>query len=385
MKLRRIKVNNYRTLKSTELHFHNDYCTISGKNNAGKSAVIKLFCNLFNQHNNKPWLADQESIDLKEDKTQWIKGNETIEIQYELDLIGSDDAALIAFVNKISGKSNDNQNSSLIIDFRVLTADSIDKSVKLDGQTVDDQAGKEIIKKLLSSNLLFLHNSASHHEDYYYGRGRPRSFIELVLSDDEQKKLDEASRTVKNKMKQLAKEHKEELAGLLGKLSDKYDVEFSAFEGSYARRIPFSLNLSDKNVEVPINDWGSGTQNRTFILMSILQANRIRTKVDISDRITPIVVIEEPESFLHPSAQAEFGKILRILAKELGIQIIATTHSPYMLNQEEPDANILLCRKLKHNKLMETNVVDTTGDNWMVPFAEHLGLNPMPFGNSYKK
>ncbi len=60
---------------------------------------------------------------------------------------------------------------------------------------------------------------------------------------------------------------------------------------------------------------------------------------------TPVVVTEEPESFLHPSAQSEFGNVLNDLADELGIQIIATTHSPYMLGQNDPDANTILTRR----------------------------------------
>jgi hypothetical protein len=37
-------------------------------------------------------------------------------------------------------------------------------------------------------------------------------------------------------------------------------------------------------------------------------------------------MIEEPECFLHPSAQAEFGRILRDLAEEFQVQVIITTH-----------------------------------------------------------
>jgi len=72
--------------------------------------------------------------------------------------------------------------------------------------------------------------------------------------------------------------------------------------------MPLGINLRDRNVKVPINDWGSGTQNRTYILMALLQAYRIKTTGTQDQKITPFVVIEEPESFLHPSGQAEFGR-----------------------------------------------------------------------------
>ncbi len=138
--------------------------------------------------------------------------------------------------------------------------------------------------------------------------------------------------------------HNTELSELLGHLKDKYEVEFTIPDGMFTGSLPFEINLKDRNVEVPLDGWGSGTKNRTHIMMSILQAHRIRSKDD-QNRITPFVMIEEPESFLHPSAQAEFGRVLRSLANELKIQTIVTTHSPYMLCQENINSNVLLARK----------------------------------------
>ena len=139
----------------------------------------------------------------------------------------------------------------------------------------------------------------------YYGRGRLRAFYEVFLSAVEQQEVSKAEKTVQTRVRKLAREHRDELNAMLGKLTEKYDVEFSALEGYATRRMPLGINLKDKNVEVPLNDWGSGTQNRTYILMSILSANRIRTQQSTEDKITPIIVVEEPESFLHPSAQAD--------------------------------------------------------------------------------
>ena len=180
-------------------------------------------------------------------------------------------------------------------------------------------------------------------------------------------------------MKRLAKQNREELNSILGRLTDKYDVEFSPLDGVATRHMPFGINLKDKSVEVPLNDWGSGTQNRTHILMTVLQANRIKTTESPENKMTPIVVVEEPESFLHPSAQAEFGKLLRTLAGELGIQIFVTTHSPYMLNQEAPSSNVLLSRTVKRGQALETVRVNTSGEKWMAPFSEHLGLTLSEF------
>jgi hypothetical protein len=201
------------------------------------------------------------------------------------------------------------------------------------------------------------------------------SFHEMILSKDEKEELKKEQERIRKKVMKFAQEHRGELSGLLGKLEDKYEVELTVFDGLFRNSIPLGINLKDKGLEVPLDDWGAGTQNRTHIMMSILSASRIKQQNNDENRITPIIIIEEPESFLHPSAQAEFGRVIRGLARELEIQIIITTHSPYMLCQEKPESNILLDRHLFRGGLKGTVVVDITTEKWMEPFSEILGLN----------
>jgi predicted ATP-dependent endonuclease of OLD family len=143
----------------------------------------------------------------------------------------------------------------------------------------------------------------------------------------------------------------------------------------------FSLEvkLADKSVDVPLKDWGAGTQNRTRLLMTLLDAIRKKGHTEAQERLTPVLLVEEPESFLHPSAQSDFGQVLASLAEEHGIQIIATTHSPYMLNVKKPTANILLDRKSSRGALKETVQVATAGEKWMLPFSRILGVIPDDF------
>lgn len=89
------------------------------------------------------------------------------------------------------------------------------------------------------------------------------------------------------------------------------------------------------------------------------------------------LVIEEPESFLHPSAQAEFGRVVQDLSEELQIQVIVATHSPYFLSHQKPESNVLLKRAIVNGKLQATQRVPVSSNNWMEPFALNLGLaNP---------
>ncbi len=113
--------------------------------------------------------------------------------------------------------------------------------------------------------------------------------------------------------------------------------------------------------------------------MALFKAKRVSQSATSASKITPVIVIEEPESFLHPSAQADFGSILRDMAEESRVQVVVATHSPYFLSQSEPDANILLERAHVRRGLRDTRRVDTGGGQWMEPFALALGLDNEQF------
>lgn len=51
---------------------------------------------------------------------------------------------------------------------------------------------------------------------------------------------------IKKKVKRFAQEHRGELSGLLGKLEDKYEVEFTVFDGLFRDSIPLGINLRDR-------------------------------------------------------------------------------------------------------------------------------------------
>jgi len=272
MRITDISAKNYRTLQTTTLTFSSNYCTISGKNNAGKSCVIRLLNLLFRSVASSPWAYDEPRLDYKEDRTQWVGTSETISVVYKLLLTKADDPALISFIEKISGLPIADPSDVLTISYLMSEGDNLSIAVKVGFNDADDKAAKEIDKRIKDSNLLFLYNSTTRHEEFYFGRGRRRMFYEFVMSEDESKGLEEASKQVEKRIRKLVNAHKLALGTILGRLTERYDVEFSPLESSSARRMPLGINLRDRHVEVPLNDWGSGTQNRTHILMAVLAA-----------------------------------------------------------------------------------------------------------------
>jgi putative ATP-dependent endonuclease of the OLD family len=185
-------------------------------------------------------------------------------------------------------------------------------------------------------------------------------------------------KTVNRGLAKISRSQQTELEDLLGRLQTKYKVGLSmpAFDFGY---LPFSITLGERKFGVPLDDWGSGTKNRTLILVTLFRARQIGEAEPSASKITPVIIIEEPESFLHPSAQAEFGRVLHDLAEEFQVQVIVTTHSPYLLSMQDPASNILLRRRTAYKQLRDTEHVDTAGGEWMAPFGQALGLDTDDF------
>jgi putative ATP-dependent endonuclease of OLD family len=387
MKIDKIEIKNYKTLEDIVVRFDGYFSSISGQNNAGKTSIVKAITSIFKgEEESFSFFDENDEISYSGSKTQWAVGSDPIEFKYDLTISVDSDPGLHSFIKKIAEIEAMPEIAKVIVQLSLNDKQERKIEMFVNGEELEKYATGEVFRRLSSSNIANMHNSTSGHRKIYSKRGA-RSFHEMILSIEEKEELKKEQDRIRKKVKKFAQEHRSELSTILGKLEEKYEVELTLFEGLFRDSIPLGINLKDKGVEVPLDEWGAGTQNRTRILMSILTASRIKQQENDENRITPIILIEEPESFLHPSAQAEFGRIIRSLARELEVQIIITTHSPYMLCQERPESNILLCRKILRGKLRKTEVVEVTEEQWMEPFANILGLDDesvLPWGEVVK-
>lgn len=257
-------------------------------------------------------------------------------------------------------------------------------SCYVNGLPQDTQGSDEIFKKLRATNNLSVHNSTSTQRPFFFSDENFVEILEAHFSADDRRSIATAQKNLETRIRKATKQHKAELDNLLGKFKDKIQVELTALGGDRSSKVPLQIKLTDKVSEVSLQEWGAGTQNRTRVFMSILDAQHSKEAASAGSKSNPVFLVEEPESFLHPSGQAEFGQILNALADEFDIQIIATTHSPYMLNQRDPSANYLLERRMFRGSARDTVLVEAKGDDWMIPFADNLGLVSSEF-HDWKK
>ena len=382
MKISNIIINNYRTIENIELLFSENYSAISGKNNSGKSNVIKAIRSFFEDAESNNWMEDFQ-VNLKKDFPNWKTGGSAQNsIVFKLDLLINEtlDAGLHRYITTFIGLEQHEPDLEIRLEQSFGKAPS-SNYIRLyhNGNEIKDRFKvDEIFKKLKASRCLIFHNSTQSFQPYFLRPNIGKMFGDLSLEETE--KLKKANQQLYKLFQKSAQRHQKDALELLGRLEEKYDVTLSV-PPLQMESIPFTVSLGDKNNSVQLNDWGSGTQNRTQILLSLLKAKKNREGLNESDKITPVLVIEEPECFLHPSAQAEFGKMLQDLSEELNVQVITTTHSPYMLSLSNPNSNILLRRKSHRKKLMDTELVEINNDNWMEPFGLSLGIDNDAFSN----
>lgn len=97
------------------------------------------------------------------------------------------------------------------------------------------------------------------------------------------------------------------------------------------------------NVETPIERQGTGLIRAT--VFALLRYNKEREERENDNSRGIIIAFEEPELFLHPNAAEKMRDVIYELASDKS-QIIATTHSPYMINLEKRPRQILNSYKI---------------------------------------
>lgn len=388
MFIKELSVKNYRTLEDVSLKFCHFYTAICGKNNAGKSNILKTIRNLLSSGYFIRMLSDEfighGDISYKNDFTKWKKGsNEDIHIKISIELDKDEDSSLYKFIRdlilKDETENQGNQKEILCIDYFKKPDNSSDYKINFgEIEIVKDFPKREVLRRIKTSETVVFHNSTEN--DSFSPFSAKKNSINNFITEKDKKEISDKIETVLKSVQKSLKKQQDELSNLLGRLEDKYEVSFS-MQGLKLERESIEISLKEKGVDVSLDEWGSGTKNRTLIFMSLLNARKFQESSNQTEKIYPIVLIEEPESFLHPSAQAEFGRILQDLANEFKIQVIVTTHSPYLLSHKTQLANILVDRDLKSKaKDKGSLITNTDDDNWYEPFALALGINGEDFG-----
>ncbi|KAF3983526.1 MAG: DUF3696 domain-containing protein [Methylococcales symbiont of Hymedesmia sp. n. MRB-2018] len=305
MKLDKIKIKNFKSLKEIDLNLSN-LTLISGVNSSGKSSLIQIFLlmrdniNFYHQPINKPYTFTTELGDKKSLLHQNSLGeNIGFEFGYSNTFSG------IELDSKFKAESfeydnRDERNNDKLIDFfeehfYYLNTDRIapDLTFPYSETAIENNSigtkGEFTAHYLAEKSNDILNISALKHTD---------SKTQNLLENTE-KWLNEISDNVK--------------------ISANADAATQSAKLTYQYYYADDKNLLTTSEQNPLNV-GFGLTYVLPVIVAILKS-----------KPGDFLIIENPESHLHPKGQSKIAQLCAIAAHN-GVQIMVETHSDHFLN-----------------------------------------------------
>ncbi len=382
MKLREIKINNFRLLANSKIDLDDKLTWIVGKNNTGKTSFLILMDYFFN--NNFKLSYNDFSRNIRK---YLLDINESTDIyKYGIKMLMSIEYTQEDNLKNISEFINDLSIGNNIIKVGFESIVNKEKLLKaVDGL---GENKKEYIKKNLSDYIetkLFVYDDESDFELENRNKLIEKDLKKIkrvinyqlvnakrdVSSSEEQNSKRVLSNIITkyyNSMNDAddIKEINKEIMELDRKLDDKYSVFFEDFLDTTRKfmqsnelRIESDLEskflisnmskvvygMEDDALPEYLN--GLGYMNILYLLLNIevCKTNFIKEDSDIN-----ILCIEEPEAHTHPQLQYIFAReIKNIITKINNIQSIITTHSSHIVSQSD-------FSKLRYFKTNNSNI-----------------------------
>src|SRR5262249_47740539 len=123
---------------------------------------------------------------------------------------------------------------------------------------------QEVLNRIQSARCLIVHNSTQTERRVFFRGGRVAGFLK-DLSFENRQLLTKLKKTVNDGLTKIAKGRQREFEELLGKLERKYKVGLSLPPMEFTD-LPYGITLGEPKFQVRLDEWGSGTRNRTQIL-----------------------------------------------------------------------------------------------------------------------
>lgn len=351
MRLSRIEIENFRSIKQLDMTLGN--CTILvGKNNSGKSNIVRAID-----------LALGEKY-VRLTKNDFFNQNELNKIGIKLHFDNLKDEEIDEIISEVKysvwveGEQYDQARFyTLLRDTRKvrieleIDSSSLDRSIFL-----GDVYYKYFSNELKNAIITTVHIPAV--RDYsQILKTTDYSFLGKLLSKLYQKAEDAKKRELELKLSNtkivcnnIFLEHQKRLNDISNAIINHNGVTFS-FIPSNPKDIYKKLEiLLDDGIDTGLDFKGSGIQSVVIISLFKLYSE-IKTG-------QALLLIEEPELYLHPHANRHMANVLRNFCDNEGVQLIITTHSShYLLGKDVPE--ISLVRK-NGKETIVTQVADFT-------------------------
>lgn len=410
MKLKFLKLENFRAYKDQKKIFFDDLTTIIGKNDIGKSSILealdiffenrkidandrciyageKDYCVISVGFENLPekivldssiettlqseYLLNAEGI-LEIRKTFQSKIKTEIVCQHPKSEKVSDLLQLkidsLKERAKELGVPKENYNAKISSDIRRAIREFCQDELETNGTTINiDQEGlKNIWEKINQCLPLFALFQADRKND------EKDSEIQDPLKFAAEQSLRKYI-GVLNRIKERVEKQVSEIADLtIEKLKEMNEDIATKLKPQFGKELKWAdlFKPTITSDGIPMNKRGSGVRRLLLINFFRAEAERKRTEKNSPDII---YAIEEPETSQHPDWQIKLMKALIELSKNGNTQVIVSTHSPALARLAE-----VQCIRFVWKDEQGNLVIENGDDNNSEKIAETLGILPNP-------
>lgn len=366
MKLKRIDIKRFRSINDLklEIDLDNNFISICGPNNVGKTNVLRAL-NLF--FNPDEYVFNKDAPHLKQNTRG---GSVATEINLQFEDSKGKLYELIRRIEMIEGEVSINNKGFLY---------------------PEGIGGGKPKKELTESNI----NDLIKNFVFFYIPAINISFpdlINLIINDVYAIEFDKSRFSgLKGELKSSFENYNNGLVGVLNQLAEEINPLFQQFNENWS--VEFKSNakvkkfqdLISEDISFHIDDKagfnnegkGSGLQKLGFILLHQKIIEKLsRTKKNI------IFCIDEPDAFLHRGLQLKLRDVLHDISNKH--QVIVTTHSPEFIDSSSLKNVILLDQEIGEEKLykrtntyinsINTISIDLSEDDGARKIREYLGL-----------
>jgi len=332
MKITRIKIENYRSIKSFEFSPQN-LCAIIGENNVGKSNIFHALNFILGPTfptekglgNDDFYLREPErrikiEVDLELFENS-LDRNITLSFGWDDTARGGSRYSLRKFINGSASYLNDDERQKYAL-VHLGTDRKISEYMPSNRWTLLGRLLLDINEEFKSDPSRIANFEAEMkriRDDFLFNVEGFCNLVEIV---------------------------KEESANQLSKSPDDFEVDFQLYDPWHFYRtlqiiVKEVIKQNEDKMSFQASQMGMGLQSSLTIAL-------LRAYAKIKKSNKAIIAIEEPEIFLHPQAQRHFYNLLREIAyppSREGIQIIYCTHSPLFVDVEFFD-EVCIVRKV---------------------------------------
>lgn len=281
--LKKIVIEKFRALNNVEVEFGDHITVVCGKNGTSKSSILGIAAQIFS---------------FEKDYTK----NESLSYQ-----------------QITGGKFKSQYSEHFRISDKFDVSGSMEVSIDLnDGYTEQAATAKlELMKRGKSPRPVVRNNSTAEKGD-----NSSRNFTHPVIFLSLKRLFPIADRDYKVIDFDYLKEHEQDFIGLTNELLNRQSSAATATGGTISSAVAHGANYDQDSVS-------AGEDNAGQIVLALMSFRKL--KEEYADYKGGLLLIDEADAGLFPTAQVNLIRILDRECKELNLQVIMTSHSPTLI------------------------------------------------------